>query len=96
VSEKPICIQLPQHPPSRKAWCGRDVSLEFHFQGLDHAAASVLAEQGFEICSGCVSKVRGVFVFEGRGAGGDGGTVIIITGKYEGAPPQAKGGRGGD
>jgi hypothetical protein len=56
--EETRCIALPCKGEEDDSWCGRDVHAEWHFTGADHALASLLQQQGIEICPQCLSKVR--------------------------------------
>lgn len=52
------CILLPWADPEslahKRSWCGRNVSMEYHFQGLDHAAGSNVKESRNVPCKACV------------------------------------------
>ena len=51
------CVARPMKGEENPSWCGRNVSMEWHFTGLDHAAAAALKNDRLMICSGCLDVV---------------------------------------
>jgi len=65
---KDACIRQPLAAKQATAWCGRSVGMEWHFQGLDHYAASLLQEQGLRACSACLRAVGQLLQLQVTGA----------------------------
>lgn len=55
--EKPEYIKCIAHSRSNQSWCGRNISMEFHFQDLDHAAEYGDQKGRLVACPECVAAI---------------------------------------
>lgn len=48
------CIERSHAEHKGESWCGRRISMEFHFEGLDHAAENGKNAGRLVACPSCV------------------------------------------
>jgi hypothetical protein len=57
VVSRPEWVKCVSHIDLLNAWCGRNVSMEFHFTSIDHAAENGLREGRLVVCPECFAAI---------------------------------------
>lgn len=64
-----VCIERLMPYPTigyGVSWCGRDVSDEHHFRGIDHALSVIEIGGATEVCPDCQNRIRALLTLSAQ------------------------------